>query len=189
MLITPTGLGWQPAVQPQNRTGSEQAPVAFMPTFQVAATGNTAAQQNSQGSASQQNAEDNRKEAFAKLMVMLQNPDAAARQQASVGKQEESTATQDFHDYMAKSPAEKIKEKFLQEMGLTEEEYNALPPEQKAKIDEQIVRRIQDDVKEKAQAKLEQQALRAQATGNLNSELAATPTRARDAEKLKTAEL
>lgn len=186
MVIALNGLGWQTAVQQQNRTGGEQALSEFVPLRQVAATSNTAAQQNSQGSTSQQNTEDNQKEAFAKLLVMLQNPDTTARQQASVGKQEQSTATQDFHDYMAKSPEEKIKEKMLQELGLTEDEYDALPAEQKAKIDEQIAQRIKEDVELKTQAKLQVQQEQAQ---QVSSGLAVAASGAEDSEKQKAAEL
>lgn len=162
MLTSVTGMPWQPAVQPSSRTGNEQT-LAQALTFQpITVASGAAAQQHSQGSTSQQNSEDNRKEAFAKLMVMLQNPDVAARQQSSVGKQEQSNALQEFRDYMDKSPAEKIKEKYLQELGLSEDEYNALPPEKKARIDEQIAQRMQEDVETKALANLGQQAQDAQ---------------------------
>lgn len=172
MLITANGLGWQ-TVQQQQRSVLEQ-PAAQLPALQpLMASAKTSAQQNNQGSTSQQHAEDNRKEAFAKLMVMLQNPDAAKREQASVGKQEGSSALQEFRDYMAKSPAEKIKEKMLQELGLSPEEYDALPPEQKMRVDQLIAQRLQDEVERKTQARLEQQAQREQATtqpqGVLNS--------------------
>ncbi|MCE1115770.1 MULTISPECIES: hypothetical protein [Pseudomonas] len=159
MLTSVTGMPWQPAVQPSSRTGNEQALAQALPFQPITVADGAAAQQNSQGSTSQQNSEDNRKEAFAKLMVMLQNPDVAARQQSSVGKQEQSNAMQEFRDYMDKSPAEKIKEKYLQELGLSEDEYNALPPEKKARIDEQIAQRMQEDVESKALASLGQQAL------------------------------
>lgn len=162
MLTSVNGMPWQPAVQPSSRIGNEQAQAQALPFQPIAAASSSGAQQNGQGSSSQQNSEDNRKEAFAKLMVMLQNPDVAARQPASVGKQEPSDALQAFRDYMDKSPAEKIKEKYLQELGLTEEEYDALPPEKKALIDEQIAQRMQDDVESKALANLGQQAQGAQ---------------------------
>ncbi|WP_369987477.1 hypothetical protein [Pseudomonas xanthosomatis] len=188
MVIALNGLGWQTAVQQHNRTNNEQALSQFVPVRQVAATRDTAAQQNSQGSTSQQSSEDNQKEAFAKLLVMLQNPDSAARQQASVGKQEQSSAAQDFHDYMAKSPEEKIKEKMLQELGLTEDEYQALPPEQKAAIDDQIAQRMKEDVELKTQAKL-QQAQQAQQAQQVSSGLAVAASGAEDSEKQKAAEL
>ncbi|AZL75025.1 hypothetical protein EI693_18880 [Pseudomonas oryziphila] len=169
MLTSVSGMPWQPAVQTYSRTGNEQALAQALPFQPIAAASGATAQQNSQGSTSQQNSEDNRKEAFAKLMVMLQNPDVAARQQPSVDKQQPSDALQEFRDYMDKSPAEKIKEKYLQELGLTEEEYDALPPEKKALIDEQIAQRMQDDAESKALAKLDQQAQGAQQSDELKA--------------------
>lgn len=187
MSIALNGLGWQTALQQQNRVSGELALSQFTPVQPVTATADTTAQRNSQGSLSQHSTEDNQKEAFAKLLVMLQNPDNDARRQASVGKQEQSTAAQDFHDYMAKSPEEKIKEKMLQELGLTEEDYNNLPPEKKAQIDDKIAQRIKEDVEIKTQAKLQQQAEKqAQQVG---SGLAVAASEAERSEKQKTAEL
>lgn len=182
MLITVNGLGWQ-AVQ-QQRSGNEQSAVQPFPFQLVSASGKASAQQNSQGSTSQQHAEDNRKEAFSKLMVMLHNPDAAKQEQTSVGKQEASGALQEFRDYMSKSPAQKIKEKLLAELGLTKEEYDALPPERKMMIDQQIAQRMQEEAEMKVQAKLEQQAQAAsQPHGSLSS------TDARDIEKRYSTQL
>lgn len=161
MMISLNGLGWQTAVQQPHRVNHDTVQADILPQRQALATSNTTAQQNSQGNTSQQNAEDARQEAFAKLKVALQNPDIAARQQASASKQPASNALQEFRDYMSKSPEEKIKEKILQELGMTEEDYNALPPEKKQKIDEQIAQRMKEDVELKTQAKLQQQAERA----------------------------
>lgn len=160
MLINATGLGWH-NVQ-QHYSSSEQ------PAFQgIPATGKADAQQHSQGSTAQQGAGDNGKEAFAKLMAKLQNPRADATSQARTAKQEAPDALQEFRDYMAKSPAQKIKEKMLQELGLTAQEYDALPPEQKLKIDKQIALRIKEDTELKIQARLAQQQYRAQAPGSV----------------------
>ncbi|WP_194787973.1 hypothetical protein [Pseudomonas sp. UFMG81] len=187
MLISANGLSWQAPIQSYNRIASDQSLAPLAAFEPVAAPGNSTAQQGSQGSTSQQNTEDNRKEAFAKLMVMLQNPDVAARQQASIGEQKETDAAQAFRDYMAKSPEEKIKEKILQELGLTEDEYNALPPERKAIVDQQIAQRMKEDVEMKTQAKLEQQAQRTQAASQLGAHLGTGDAQAED--KRKTIEL
>lgn len=184
MVNALNGLGWYANTQLPSRVGAEQAQGGFMPQRPVAPIGSTTAQHNSQGSTAG-NAEDNEKEAFAKLMVMLQNPDTEAREQASVGKQKVSNAVQEFRDYMAKSPEEKIKEKILQELGLTEDEFEALPPEQKAKVMEQIAERLQEDVQIKTQAKIEQQAESEQA----GASAAVAAADADDREKQKTAEL
>ncbi|MFT0867818.1 hypothetical protein [Pseudomonas sp. CAM1A] len=185
MLITANGLSWQ-AVQTQRSV--LEHPATQMPAFQpLMASAKSSAQQNKQGSTSQQHAEDNRKEAFAKLMVMLQNPDAAKREQASVGKLEGSNALQEFRDYMVKSPAEKIKEKMLQELGLTSDEYDALPPEQKARIDQQIAQRLQEEVEAKVQAKVEQQAQSAQVASQTHGKQASED--AQDTEQRYSARL
>lgn len=158
MMISLNGLGWQNAVQPQSRIANEQALAEVMPVRQTVAT-NTTGQHNSQANTSQQNAEDAREEAFAKLKVALQNPDISARQQASIGTQDGSNALQEFRDYMSKTPEEKIQEKILAQLGLTPEEFEALPPEQKQKILDQIAQRLKEDIELKTQAKLQQQAL------------------------------
>ncbi|MDH1630245.1 hypothetical protein [Pseudomonas mosselii] len=186
MLITANGLGWQ-AVQQLQRSGSEPAAAQPFPFQLVSASSKASAQQNSQGSTSQQHAEDNRKEAFSKLMVMLQNPDAAKHGQTSVGKQEASGALQEFRDYMSKSPAQKIREKLLAELGLTEEEYDALPPERKMMIDQQIAQRLQEEAEMKTQARLVQQAQSEQATSQALGDL--NPADVRDIEKRYTAKL
>ncbi|MBC3453699.1 hypothetical protein QYE73_21880 [Pseudomonas mosselii] len=186
MLITANGLGWQ-SVQQQQRSGNEQPTAQPFPFQLVSASGKASAQQNSQGGTSQQHAEDNRKEAFSKLMVMLQNPVAAKQEQASVGKQEASGALQEFRVYMSKSPAQKIQEKLLAELGLTKEEYDALPPEKKMMIDQQIAQRLQEEAEMKVQAKLEQQAQRAQDASQSHGSLSSAD--ARDIEKRYSAQL
>ncbi|MEG8202550.1 hypothetical protein SE916_09695 [Pseudomonas sp. 5FOS] len=158
MTIAITGLGWQATVHQQQRTSNEQT-LADVPQFRPpVAAGNATAQQNSQGNTAQQDAEDAREEAFAKLKVQLQNPEPAASQQGNVATTETSSARQAFHDYMEKTPGELIKEKLLRELGLTEDEYNALPPEQRKKIDQQLAQRMQEDVEIKTQAKINAQA-------------------------------
>jgi len=51
---------------------------------------------------------------------------------------------EEFRRYMAMSPAEKMFYRVLADEGLTIEEYNALPPEEKAKIDELVEERLRD---------------------------------------------
>lgn len=157
-MISISGLGWQNFVQQAQRSSTDQGTAEILQFPQPVATSKAATEQNSQGSTSQQNAEDARQEAFAKLKVLLQNPDVAARLNASASTQRPTatTAAEAFREYMDKSPEEMIKAKFLAEMGMTEDEYNALPPEQKEKVDEQIAQRLQDDIEMKTQAKVQQ---------------------------------
>lgn len=49
-----------------------------------------------------------------------------------------SSAEQWFMDYQKKTPEEKLFEAILRDLGLTKEEYEALPPEQRKEIDEKI---------------------------------------------------
>ncbi|AGZ36275.1 MULTISPECIES: hypothetical protein [Pseudomonas] len=180
MLITSNGLGWQANIQ-QQRVSNEQALAEVVQTRPPVTTSNTSAQQNSQGNTAQQNAEDAREEAFAKLKVLLQNPDIAARQQASINSQDTSNALQEFREYMAKTPEEKVQEKVLAELGLTVEEFEALPPEQKQKIGEQIAQRIKEDIEMNTQAKVQQQAL-SEARAQVGADVA-TSQSAQDREK------
>ncbi|MGE7992475.1 hypothetical protein ACQKPE_15815 [Pseudomonas sp. NPDC089554] len=157
-MLSITGLGWQNAVQQPLRAGNEQALAELMQFRLPLATGKASGEQNSQGSTSQQQAEDARQEAFAKLKVLLQNPDVAARQAAgaSTSNVPSGSATEAFRDLMDKTPEEMIKNKLLAELGLTEDEYNALPPEQREAIDQQIAQRMKDEIEAKAQAKVQQ---------------------------------
>ena len=116
-------------------------------------------QQQSQANTSQQSAEDAREEAFAKLKVQLQNPDVDMREQATISASETGkSAAQEFREYMALSPAEKIKLKLLNELGISQEEFEALPPAEKDKIERRIAEQM------KKQTELESLA-------SLNSEL------------------
>ncbi|WEL54213.1 hypothetical protein PZ739_20570 [Pseudomonas kermanshahensis] len=157
MIIAHNGVSWQPTVHQPQRAADEEAVAQAAQLRAPVATSNTAAQQHSQANTSQQNADDAREEAFAKLKVALQNPEVATRQQAGAETEATSSALQEFRDYMAKSPGEMIKDKLLREIGMTPEEYDALPPEMKAKVDELIAQRMKEDMHQKVQAKIEEQ--------------------------------
>ncbi|MCU9951162.1 hypothetical protein [Pseudomonas sp. PDM13] len=61
---------------------------------------------------------------------------------ASVETPAQSAAAQEFHDYMNKSAGEKMRDKILKELGLTEEDIDAMPPEQQEQIEKQIAQRM-----------------------------------------------
>lgn len=89
---------------------------------------------------------DNVDEAFAKTRVNLQAvngvvPDAVKDR---IG---DGSATSEFKDYMSKTPEQRMRDSILQEMGLTEDEVNAMPPEQQQAIGKEIADRMQDKVK------------------------------------------
>ncbi|MCT7359286.1 hypothetical protein [Thalassolituus pacificus] len=66
---------------------------------------------------------------------------SAAEPEAST----EKSAAQEFRDYMAMSDAEKMRATVLKEMGLTEEEFEQLPPEEQLAIEQKIVERLKQE--------------------------------------------
>ncbi|MDB6063271.1 MAG: hypothetical protein JWM78_3374 [Verrucomicrobiaceae bacterium] len=64
-----------------------------------------------------------------------------------------SSAANEFQKYMEMTPAEKIRYNTLSQMGLTEDDLKALPPEQQEKIENTIAERIKDQAQSTALAK------------------------------------
>ena len=52
------------------------------------------------------------------------------------------TAAQELAEYASKSVAEHVRDAVLKDMGLTEEDLAAMPPEQRAAIEDEIARRV-----------------------------------------------
>lgn len=155
MTIALNSLGWQATIHQQQRASNDPAPVDLPQFRPPVVASNATTQQGRQGNTAQQDAEDAREEAFAKLKVQLQNPGSDLGQPADVSTEQTSSARQDFQDFMSKSPAEMIKEKLLRELGMTEDEYDALPPEKKALVDKQIAQRMKDDIEAKTLEKVD----------------------------------
>jgi len=82
---------------------------------------------------------DNVDEAFAKTRVNLQSTDATTASAAS--------ATDEFKDYMSKTPEQRLRDSILQSMGLTEDDIKAMPPEKQLAIGKEIAERLQDKIK------------------------------------------
>jgi predicted flavoprotein YhiN len=89
----------------------------------------------------------------------------AVKSAASAPASETKTLTQDipgtsakdtFLEYMKKSTAEKIRESWLQQHGLSEEKLAAMDPKQRAAIEEQIRQEIEDQIKRQTEKKLGQ---------------------------------
>ena len=80
-------------------------------------------------------------EALAKTRVHLQ---AAASSAAEEAKKVGSSALAEFKDYMSKTPEQRLRDSILQEMGITEEEFNAMPPEKQQAVSQEIAQRMQD---------------------------------------------
>lgn len=168
-----SGHGWQTLAisQLQKLVG---AAVSDAQAYQPDSTGAVAAVSavsgtTSSGNTSNQAWQDAQDEAFAKLKVALQNPGGT--------DETRSSALQEFRDYMALSPEEKIRERMLSELGLTKDEYEALPPEEKDKIDKLIAERTKDETELKSMASLQPvvaSSLAAQSLVTPVSELQAT---------------
>jgi hypothetical protein len=82
---------------------------------------------------------DNVDEAFAKTRVGLQSTDATSASAKS--------ATDEFKDYMSKTPEQRLRDSILQSMGLTEDDIKAMPPEKQLAVGKEIAERLQDKMK------------------------------------------
>lgn len=88
-------------------------------------------------------AEESYEEAFAKLRVNMQTrfegflSDESESRQADLADSGDDVVQQ-FMDYMDMSTAEKLRDSMLKELGLTEEELEAMPPEQQKAVEEQL---------------------------------------------------
>ncbi|MHC8365688.1 hypothetical protein ACYZT9_07320 [Pseudomonas sp. ZT5P21] len=85
---------------------------------------------------------DNIDEAFAKTRVALQ-----VTESSTVPKAGESTAMADFKGYMSKTPEQRLRDSILEEMGISEEDLKAMPPEKQLAIGKEIADRLQDKIK------------------------------------------
>jgi hypothetical protein len=79
---------------------------------------------------------DNVDEAFAKTRVNLQSTDATS----VAGK----SATDEFKDYMSKTPEQRLRDSILKDLGITEEDIANMPPENQLAISKEIAQRLQD---------------------------------------------
>lgn len=72
----------------------------------------------------------------------LTSPASAISEAPKTGKTTGSSTTEEFRKYMQMTPAEKIRHGVLSEMGITEEQLAALPPEQREAMDKKIAEMI-----------------------------------------------
>ncbi|ATH82158.1 hypothetical protein NLY39_11890 [Pseudomonas sp. KHPS1] len=91
-------------------------------------------------------------EGFARLRVALQSAAdgkvqtavGSGRFERPLGDDGGNAALEAFQAYMAMTPAEKLRDGILKEMGLSEEDIEALPPEQQKAVEEEIAQRMQE---------------------------------------------
>jgi len=99
---------------------------------------------------------DNVDEAFAKTRVGLQAVYAPLPDDVK-DRFKTGSAADEFKDYMSKTPEQRIRDAILQEMGLTQEEVDQMPPEKQQAIGEEIAQRMQEKA-EIAKAEKEQES-------------------------------
>lgn len=69
-----------------------------------------------------------------------------AEEKSAKAKAENETARQYLVDYLNRSPMEHMREAILKELGLTEDELNALPPEKRMAMEDEIGRRMREKI-------------------------------------------
>lgn len=89
-------------------------------------------------------AEQTYEESFAKLRVNLQSRSETEGANSLKSHAEEDPVVKAFREYMEMTPAEKIRDSILKEMGLSEEELAAMSPEQQKAVEEEIAERMQE---------------------------------------------
>ena len=114
--------------------------------FKVEATAPQLTAQRTIGLGDEQDARSY-EEAFARLRVVLQSRsgtdlEVPSGQLSGPVQSEPDTAVQAFRDYMAMTPAEKMRDAILRNLGLSEEEVDAMPPEQQEAIEMEIAERM-----------------------------------------------
>ncbi|NMG36058.1 hypothetical protein GRF61_16545 [Azoarcus sp. TTM-91] len=67
-----------------------------------------------------------------------------AQDKAEIQRAREEKVLADFRDYMEKTPAERMRDAILRDMGLTEEDLAAMPAEERAAVEDEIAERIKD---------------------------------------------
>ncbi|GAB2180182.1 hypothetical protein DLREEDagrD3_04050 [Denitratisoma sp. agr-D3] len=96
----------------------------------------------------------------------------AAEKKKEAAQQEYESVLAEFRDYMKKTPIEHMRDAILKEMGLSEEELAALPPEQHDAIEAEIGRRIKERLLGQEEGKADDATLAA--LGNHGSSTQAT---------------
>jgi hypothetical protein len=82
---------------------------------------------------------DRIEEAFARLKVVMQTQENGISDGISATKSYgQKSASEQFMEYMHLTPREKIRAGMLAELGITQEEYDAMSPEDKEKVNKQI---------------------------------------------------
>lgn len=123
----------------------------YIPTATIAAQGGAAP-------ASFQAAFEQAVEAQA---AAVEKPEGPARVMTQAERNEEIRAANEavlaaFREYMSKTPVEHLRERILEEMGISEEDLARMPPEQRQAVEAEIADRIKERMLDQARAKEEE---------------------------------
>ncbi|CAI8871813.1 hypothetical protein [Pseudomonas chlororaphis] len=141
------------AIQPTQRSDMDPSTAAASALYSglMQNVQNAASFQTSQAVQQASNTvSDNVTAAFAKTRVLLQaTPPTASTAQANSTTQSatQSSALDEFKDYMSKSPEQRMRDRILEEMGITEEDLKNMPPEKQQAVAQEIAQRVQDKLK------------------------------------------
>lgn len=72
----------------------------------------------------------------------------------------------EFREYMSKTPEQRMVEAILKELGITKEEFNALPPEERAAVETSIAAKIRERLEAQEQKKANELATKQANDGN-----------------------
>ncbi|AZD68835.1 hypothetical protein SAMN04489802_1558 [Pseudomonas chlororaphis] len=137
------------AIQPTQRSDMDPSTAAASALYSglMQNVQNAASFQTSQAVQQASNTvSDNVAAAFAKTRVLLQaTPPTASTAQANSATQ--NSALDEFKDYMSKSPEQRMRDRILEEMGITEEDLKNMPPEKQQAVAQEIAQRVQDKLK------------------------------------------
>ena len=86
----------------------------------------------------------------------------------SSGKTETAyqTAVRELHEYLQKTPEQRMREAILKQMGLSEDDIAKMPPEQQSAIEAAIKEKVKEKLLEQAQDNGNTAGARLSATGN-----------------------
>jgi len=149
MLPLPKRPGEDPAAEAAAglQSGLQGAMMQALQTNVQAQVQSSATQQATQQVSEASKISDNVDEAFAKTRVALQAADPSKVPADVKAQSSDSAAMTDFKDYMSKTPEQRLRDSILKEMGITEEDLKAMPPEKQQAVAQEIADRLQDKMK------------------------------------------
>lgn len=140
--------------------------------YMAAAQGPAGLGQNQPSTSPSAESDERVNEAFAKMKVAMQNsapPTQPTEIMTEAAGQGEKSASQQFMDFMHLTPREKIRAGMLAELGITQEEYNAMSPTDKAKIDKKIEEMEKTEAQQKIAEASSPQSVSQDSTETLSS--------------------